>query len=110
MLRIDAHQHFWHYDPVRDSWIEPGSAIARDFAPADLQPLLEDQAIDGCVLVQVDQAPAENAYLLSLAAGHSFIRGVVGWVNLQADDIEEQLAHYRGFPLLKGFRHILQGE
>lgn len=110
MLRIDAHQHFWRYDPVRDSWIEPGSPIARDFGPRELQPLLESQAIDGCVAVQADQSPAETAYLLSLASDFPFVRGVVGWVNFQADDIEEQLAHYRGFPLLKGFRHILQGE
>ena len=20
-LKIDAHQHFWNFDPVRDSWI-----------------------------------------------------------------------------------------
>ena len=110
MLRIDAHQHFWQYDPVRDSWIEPGSPIARDFTPADLQPLLDGQAIDGCVAVQASSSPSETAHLLSLAADHAFIRAVVGWVNLQADDVEEQLAHYRGFPLLKGFRHILQGE
>jgi L-fuconolactonase len=111
MLRIDAHQHFWTYDPVRDAWIGEGmEAIARDFYPADLLPLLEDQAFDGCVAVQADQSPAETAFLLDQASGHPFIKGVVGWVDLESDDIEEQLAHYRGFPLLKGFRHILQGE
>lgn len=111
MLRIDAHQHFWKYDPVRDSWIgEDMALLRRDFFPADLHPSLEEQALDGCVVVQVDQSPTENAFLLEQASAHSFIKGVVGWVNLQADDIEEQLAHYRGFPLLKGFRHIVQGE
>ncbi|TDW97616.1 amidohydrolase family protein [Dinghuibacter silviterrae] len=108
MLRIDAHQHFWKYDPVRDSWMI--GDIRRDFFPSDLQPLLEAQAFDGCVAVQADQSPAETAFLLGLAAASPFIKGVVGWVNLQASDIEEQLAHYRSFPLLKGFRHILQGE
>ena len=111
MLRIDAHQHFWIYDPVRDSWIdEDMAALRRDFYPADLNPLLEETALDGCVSVQVDQSPADTAFLLKHAEAHAFVKGVVGWVNLQADDIEEQLAHYNGFPLLKGFRHVLQSE
>jgi len=29
MLRIDAHQHFWQYDPVRDAWINDGMAVLR---------------------------------------------------------------------------------
>jgi L-fuconolactonase len=111
MLRIDAHQHFWKYDPVRDSWIDEDMiAIRKDFGPGDLHPLLEETALDGCISVQADQSPAETAYLLKHAEAHPFIKGVVGWVNLQADDIEEQLAHYSGFPQLKGFRHVLQGE
>jgi L-fuconolactonase len=41
---------------------------------------------------------------------HYFIKGVVGWVDLQSHTVEERLAHYSGFKKLKGFRHILQGE
>ena len=34
MLRIDAHQHFWKFDPVRDSWITDDMAvIKKDFLP-----------------------------------------------------------------------------
>jgi L-fuconolactonase len=35
---------------------------------------------------------------------------VVGWVDLQAGDITERLAWYQSFPVVKGFRHVLQGE
>jgi len=111
MPRIDAHQHFWKFDPVRDSWInEEMSVIQRDFLPADLQPVLQQNGLDGCVVVQSDQTEMENEFQLSNAAGFNFIKGVVGWIDLQSDDIEDRLAHYHGFNKMKGFRHVLQGE
>jgi len=111
MLKIDAHQHFWQYNPLRDSWIDDSmSVIRRDFMPGDLEPLLKDFGFDGCVVVQSDQSPIENQFQLQNAALHPFIKGVVGWVDLQADDIAAQLEVLAAYPQLKGFRHILQGE
>ena len=110
-VRIDAHQHFWKYDPVMHSWINDEMwVIRRDYSPADLLPLLQASGMDGCVAVQVNQTEDENAELLELAARHNFIRGVVGWVDLQNPGVEERLEWYRAYPKLKGFRHILQGE
>ncbi|MGI4869901.1 MAG: amidohydrolase family protein [Janthinobacterium lividum] len=109
--RIDSHQHFWHYDPVRDAWITPEmAAIQRDFGPANLQPVLVKHGFDGCVAVQASQSAAETEFLLALAAEHDFIQGVVGWVDLQAADVAGQLAQYQQFGKLRGFRHVLQGE
>lgn len=108
---IDSHQHFWRFDPVRDNWItEDMSAIRRDFLPQDLLPLLNENNIDGCIAVQSDQSEAGNTFLLELATANPFIKGVVGWVNLQAPDIEETLEFYCRYNKLKGFRHVLQGE
>jgi L-fuconolactonase len=110
-MKIDAHQHFWQYDPVRDAWIdEPMAAIQRSFGPDDLQPLLDKHGFDGCVVVQSDQSEAENEFQLTNAAQHSFVKGVVGWVDLQAENVAERLSYYRQFEKLKGFRHVLQGE
>jgi len=110
-LRIDAHQHFWKYDPVIHSWIDDAmGVIRRDYSPVDLLPLLEAAGMDGCVTVQVNQTEDENTELLELAARHDFIKGVVGWVDLQHPAVEERLEWCRAFPKLKGFRHILQGE
>jgi predicted TIM-barrel fold metal-dependent hydrolase len=40
--RIDAHQHFWKFDPVRDSWITDDMAvIQKDFLPRDFQTVLK---------------------------------------------------------------------
>jgi L-fuconolactonase len=111
MARIDAHQHFWHFDPVHYSWITPDmAAIRRDFLPSDLEPVLQQHRLDGCVVVQSDQTPAENAFQLANADAHDFIKGVVGWVDLQAADVAGRLDYYQQFAKLKGFRHVLQGE
>ena len=110
-MRIDAHQHFWKFDPVRDSWItDDMSILRRDFLPGDLQPLLQQNNFDGCVAVQADQSEEETCFLVDLAKDNAFIKGVVGWVDLQADDIEERLKYFRQHEVVKGFRHILQGE
>jgi L-fuconolactonase len=110
-MKIDAHQHFWQFDPVRDAWInEEMFVIRRDFMPEDLQPILQSTDIQGCIAVQADQSEAETHFLLNLAQQNDFIKGVVGWVDLCSSNVEERLAYFSQFPLLKGFRHILQGE
>jgi L-fuconolactonase len=111
MAGIDSHQHFWKFNPVRDSWITDEMAVIQhDFLPQDLQPVLEQLGFDGCVVVQSDQSEAENMFQLANAEEHDFIKGIVGWVNLIDDDIEDRLAYYSSFKKMKGFRHILQGE
>lgn len=111
MLRIDAHQHFWKFDPVRDSWIdEEMKVIQRDFLPSDLQPVLQQNGIEGSVVVQSDQSTTENEFQLQNANNNEFIKGVVGWVDLQSDNIKEQLQELSQYKKLKGFRHVLQSE
>jgi len=108
---IDSHQHLWKYDSVRDSWItDEMSAIRKDFLPVDLQPVLEQNGFKGCVVVQSDQSEEHNQFLLELVKNNDFIKGIVGWVNLQAENIKERLQYYKQFDIIKGFRHVLQGE
>ncbi|MNQ63392.1 Amidohydrolase [compost metagenome] len=109
--RIDAHQHFWKFDPVRDSWIdETMQKIQRDFLPEDLLPLLQENQFSGCVAVQANQSEDETNFLINLAAKNDFIKGVVGWVDLRGVTIEEQLNHFSSNKIIKGFRHVVQGE
>jgi L-fuconolactonase len=111
VTRLDAHQHFWRYDPVRDAWItEAMAAIRRDFLPGDLAPVLAASAVDGCVAVQADQTLDETRFLLDLAREHAFIRGVVGWVDLVAPDLDAVLDQLRDDPRLVGVRHVAQAE
>ena len=109
--RIDAHQHFWKFDPVRDSWIdETMQKIQRDFLPEDLLPLLQENQFSGCVAVQASQSEDETNFLINLAAKNDFIKGVVGWVDLRGVTIEERLKHFSLNKIIKGFRHVVQGE
>ncbi|WP_158995800.1 amidohydrolase, partial [Mucilaginibacter sp. L196] len=78
--------------------------------PEDLAPILKANGFDGCITVQSHQSEQENEFQLANADSHSFIKGVVGWVDLQSPQIEERLDYYQQFEKLKGFRHILQGE
>jgi L-fuconolactonase len=110
-MKIDSHQHFWKFDPVRDSWInEEMKIIQRDFLPADLEPLLKQHGFDGSVVVQSDQSMEENRFQLENAANNDFIKGVVGWVDLVSLDLEKDLEYLSQFPKFKGVRHVLQGE
>ncbi|EJL61915.1 amidohydrolase family protein [Flavobacterium sp. CF136] len=109
--RIDSHQHFWKFDPIRDSWIDDSMRqIQRDFLPEDLLPLLSENKFAGSVAVQASQSEEETNFLLDLALKNDFIKGVVGWVDLRAENIAERLNHFSKYEKLKGFRHVVQGE
>ncbi|KTT70970.1 amidohydrolase family protein [Sphingomonas endophytica] len=108
-LRVDAHHHLWHYTTRDFGWIEPGSAIARDFGVADLAAALAGSGIDAAVAVQARQVPEETRALLDAAAACPAIIGVVGWIDLRADDIAAKL-DADATPLLVGYRHVVQDE
>jgi L-fuconolactonase len=110
-MRIDAHQHFWQYDPDEYGWInDEMAALRRDFLPADLKPLLDAAGFDGCVAVQARQTLEETRWLLDLAARNDFIRGVVGWVDLRSAALPDQLAEFTRSGKLVGVRHVVQDE
>ena len=82
-MRIDSHQHFWKYHPIKDAWItHEMKVIQRDFMPVDLLPLLQANNFDGVVAVQADQSEMETDFLLELASHNDYIKGVIGWINL----------------------------
>jgi L-fuconolactonase len=109
-MRLDAHQHFWKYDAAEYPWITAGTPLQRDWLPADLKPLAANVGIDGSIAVQARQSIEESRWLLELAEREPFIRGVVGWVDLQSDAVEEQLARFAPHPKFVGVRHVVQSE
>src|SRR5690554_5251341 len=108
---IDSHQHFWKYSPLRHAWIsEEMTTIKKNFLPEDLEIVYRANNVTGCVAVQADQSEEETEFLLQLASQHNFIKGVVGWVDLRADNLVSRLEYFSQFEKLKGFRHIVQDE
>lgn len=110
-MTIDAHQHFWHFDPVRDSWITDDMAtLRRDFLPADLEPILQQNGINGCVAVQASQSEAETIFLVRMAQAYDIVKGVVGWVDLQSAQLPDRLQDLSQYKVIKGYRHVAQAE
>lgn len=108
---IDTHVHFWRYSAREHGWIKPQMRVLqRDHLPSDLEPLLRENGIEGCIAVQALHSRAETIWLLDLARAHAWIAGVVGWVDLLAHDIEAQLEELAAHPKLVGVRHLAQDE
>ena len=108
---IDSHQHFWYYEPEKHSWINDSMSVIRhDFLPTDLKKVYDENGINGCVAVQADQTLEETDFLLKLAQDNEFIKGVVGWLDLRAKNIDLVLERYHSEQKLKGWRHVLQDE
>jgi L-fuconolactonase len=108
---IDAHHHFWNYDPVEYGWISGDmAALRRDFGPEQLRTAVDAAGIDGVVSVQARQTIEETRWLLELASQHDFIRGVVGWVPLVDADLAARLERFAAHPKLKAVRHVVQDE
>lgn len=110
-MRLDSHQHFWEYDPAQYPWITDRlGRIRRSFLPADLEPELKRAGLDGCIAVQARQTVEESRWLLGLSDRHPIIKGVVGWVDLRADDVERDLEELARHPKFVGVRHVAQDE
>lgn len=110
-MKLDSHQHFWKYSPQQHNWIDDSMvSLKRDFLPNDLEPHLVKNKIEACVVVQADQSEKETEFLLEMAAQYEFIKGVVGWVDLRAKNVEERLQFYSQNQYFKGVRHIVQSE
>lgn len=110
-MRIDSHQHFWHYSAAEYPWIGSGmERLAADQLPADLERVARPEGMSGSVAVQARQSLQESRWLLDLAAAHPFIKGVVGWVDLQSPQVERHLAELAARPRFVGVRHVVQDE
>lgn len=108
---IDSHQHFWTYQINRDVWItEDMGKIRKNFYPNDSFELFSNNGINGCIAVQADSTEDETFFLISLAEQSEFIKGVVGWVDLQSSNVESRLTYFSQFKKIVGFRHIVQSE
>jgi len=109
-MKLDSHQHFWSYDAAQYPWIPAGSPLHRDWLPHDLAPLLAAAGLEGCIAVQARQTVEESRWLLTLAEHAPIIRGVVGWVDLRSERVEEQLAELAPNAKFRGVRHVVQDE
>jgi L-fuconolactonase len=108
---IDAHVHLMAYDRRQHGWVtDELSTLRRDFVVDELRPLLTAAGFDRCVAVEARQSDAENEFLLGLAEPPSVVAAVVGWVDLSAPDVVEQVDELARRPRFVGVRHVLIDE
>jgi L-fuconolactonase len=107
---IDTHVHFWKYNKQRDAWMDDMKILQQDYLPENISLTLSRNGVDGCVAVQADQSELETHFLVELAKTHPIIKGVVGWIDLQNENIAERLSYFSQYPIIKGWRHVAQGE
>jgi L-fuconolactonase len=111
---IDAHQHFWTFDPVEFGWIDDSMAVLRrDHFPEELAGLTARAGVHGTVAVQARQCLEETDWLLGIAEKHpALIRAVVGWIPLAQGEgnVMPLLEKYAAHTPFKGVRHVLQAE
>jgi L-fuconolactonase len=115
MTRVDAHHHFWDLGVREQSWMvgPEMDPIRRNFLVEDLAPLAAAADVTQTVLVQTVGVPDETPEFLVIADGNDLVAGVVGWVDLTADDVENALTGLRNRPdgqWLKGIRHQVHDE
>ena len=108
-MHVDSHQHFWQVSRGDYRWLTPElEALYRDFLPADLAPLLQANGVDKTVLVQAADSEAETHFMLELAEQNDFIAGVVGWVDMAANNAAERIQALAENPYFKGIRPMIQ--
>lgn len=112
-LTVDAHHHVWDVERREHAWLAGLPAIRRTFDTGDLGPLARAAGVDGTVLVQVLNTTQDTQDFLAVAAHDPLVLGVVGWVDLTAPDVVDQVARLRGLPggdRLVGVRHLAADE
>jgi L-fuconolactonase len=112
---VDAHHHVWDLSVRDQDWIT-GPQLAplrRNFLLPDLLQETAAAGVTASVVVQTVTVADETPELLALAEAHELIAGVVGWTDLTAPAVADELARLRslpGGPALVGIRHQVQSE
>jgi L-fuconolactonase len=111
---IDSHHHFFMGSLEAHPWLTgKWSPLQRQFGPSELEPQLADVGVTGTVLVQTLPTLDETRQFLDMAGSISWIRGVVGWVDLRGpgvNDVLSTLKDGRNGRYLVGIRHDLIDE
>lgn len=110
---VDAHHHLWDLAVRDQDWTRPTPVLHRTYDLAELEPQLQAAGVDRTVLVQTVHVPEETPEFLGHAADSTVVAGVVGWTDLTAPTVADELARFRTLPggdRLVGIRHLVQAE
>jgi L-fuconolactonase len=108
-MRIDAHQHYWKTSRTDYGWLKPAlGRIYADYMPEHLKPLLEQFGFQKSIVVQAAPTMEEAEFLLDVAKDEETIAGVVGWLDLESEQFEQDWNRLRENPKFVGVRPMIQ--
>jgi L-fuconolactonase len=112
MAVVDAHLHLWDLERGAYEWITPElGPLHTTFTAEQAHAELRGAGVDRAVLVQAEDSEADTEFMLAVAAAHSWVAGVVGWLKL--DDpvaAEGQLDRWSAAPAFVGVRHLVHDD
>jgi len=111
----DAHVHYWNPGPLTYPWLAGVPAINQPLGPGELRAEAGPQLPRRIVFVQADCAPdqglAEVEWIESLADQAPPVAGIVAFAAMnQGHHTVRHLQHLAARPLVRGVRHLIQGE
>jgi len=110
---VDAHFHVWDAAFGGHEWLDYVPSLGRRYTLDDFQMTAGQNGVAESVLVQVIHDVRETIHFLDLANEADVVAGVVGWIDLEAPDVTENLAALRQSPhgrYLVGLRHLVEAE
>jgi len=111
MSVIDAHQHIWDLSASPYPWLTGLAPIDRTLTMADIAPALARNGVDGVILVQSDDTPADTDLMLAAAAADARVAGVVAYAPLHAGEaVREDVSRLRQNPLVVGVRTLIHAQ
>lgn len=112
-MRVDAHHHLWDRAVHEQPWTDGIEALQGSFTVAQLEPQLRAAELDATVAIHCLADEDESRWLLADGADGGSVRGVVGWVDITADDVAQRIAGLRAGPggeRLVGLRSLVQAQ
>lgn len=112
---VDSHIHFWDTENLQYDWLESAPKINKPYLPTDLSKASKDKRLEKIVFVQAglsaEQGLAETAWVSKLAQTEPRIEAIVAVAALeQGEGARDYLKALQQYPLVKGVRHLIQGE
>ena len=107
---LDTHHHLWSYNADDYPWIPADTPLAQNHLLVELEEATSLAGVTGTIAVQARQTTEESASLLKIAHQSDLIRGVVGWIPLVSENVDEDLELFSDNPKFVGIRHVLQDE
>ncbi|MGY2747426.1 amidohydrolase family protein [Arthrobacter sp. UYCu723] len=108
---VDSHLHLWSLGRSRYRWLDSVPELKQDFTAAQARAELDAAGVAEAVLVQADDTLEDTGFLLETAAAEAWIRGVVGWIQLDSPSrAGAQLDRWLESDKFCGVRHLIHDD